>query len=77
MKRRRRWGPREQVRLDQDTEELLHELGDPVRWCRADLQQYLEARGFAVYDSEDTETLREAVRQDLAEDTVPWEVEDD
>lgn len=32
---------------------------------RADLQAYLEKRGFSVYDWEDTETLREAVRLDL------------
>ena len=32
---------------------------------RAELQEYLEARGFAVYESESTEDLREAARQDI------------
>lgn len=32
---------------------------------RAELQAYLESRGFAVYESESTEDLREAARQDV------------
>lgn len=37
---------------------------------RTDLQQLLEAYGFAVYDSEDTDDLREAVRVNLADGTI-------
>lgn len=33
---------------------------------RAKLQEVLEAHGFAVYDSESTEQLQEAVRLELA-----------
>jgi len=36
-------------------------------WTRAQLQSYLENRGFAVYDSEPTTVLMEAVRLDLEE----------
>ena len=32
---------------------------------RQELQEYLENRGFAVYEKEDTEDLREAVRLDI------------
>jgi hypothetical protein len=32
---------------------------------RAELQEYLEGRGFAVYESEHTEELREAAAQDI------------
>lgn len=32
---------------------------------RDELQEYLEGRGFAVYDSEHVEELREAVRLDI------------
>jgi hypothetical protein len=34
---------------------------------RQQLQEYLECRGFAVYDHEDTEVLREAVQLDMEE----------
>ena len=34
---------------------------------RQELQEYLEGRGFAVYDHEDVETLREAARLDIDE----------
>jgi len=34
---------------------------------RFQLEQYLERRGFAVYDDEETSDLREAVRLDLEE----------
>jgi len=37
---------------------------------REDLQRYLENRGFAVYDHESTETLREAARQDMETEGV-------
>ena len=36
---------------------------------RPALQEYLESRGFAVYDSEDTESLREAAILDAKEVT--------
>ena len=32
---------------------------------RAELQAYLEHRGFAVYETEDTEDLREAAQLDM------------
>lgn len=35
------------------------------KWSRTTLQEYLEDRGFAVYDTEDTEKLREAVRLNM------------
>lgn len=45
-----------------------------VRWLqeadREDLQHYLETRGFAVYDHESTEVLREAARQDMETEGV-------
>lgn len=34
---------------------------------RAELQEYLERRGFAVYEHEDTDDLREATRLDMEE----------
>jgi len=36
--------------------------GTLENWSRWELQQYLESEGFAVYDSEDTEDLRLAVK---------------
>lgn len=39
--------------------------GSLENWSRWELQQYLEERGFAVYDHEDTEDLREAARLDM------------
>ena len=38
-----------------------------AQWSRQQLQQYLERRGFAVYDDESTQVLREAVLLDLEE----------
>lgn len=40
-------------------------MSDVNRMDRSELQSYLEGRGFAVYDSEATTTLREAVRLDM------------
>lgn len=37
---------------------------------RAKLQQVLENHGFAVYDSEPTEALREAVRLEIDADEI-------
>jgi len=38
----------------------------PVRsWTRAELEAYLEGRGFAVYSDESIDKLREAVRLDM------------
>lgn len=36
-------------------------------WSRRELQEYLEGEGFAVYDHEDTEDLREAARLNMLE----------
>lgn len=45
-----------------------------ARWLmnadREDIQRYLENRGFAVYDHEPTEALREAVRLDMETEGV-------
>ena len=38
------------------------------RMSRAEIQHELEARGFAVYDDEPTEDLRETLRLDREED---------
>jgi len=38
---------------------------------RAELQAHLERRGFAVYDHEDADTLREALYQDLELEGFP------
>ena len=38
-------------------------------WSRAQLQTYLEGRGFAVYDSESTDDLLEAARLDFQEES--------
>lgn len=40
---------------------------DVRRATRAELQAYLEARGFAVYEHEDTEDLRQAALLDIEE----------
>lgn len=74
MTRRRELNRRAQRRVQQETEELcalLDALHDVNKWTRAELQIYLEHTGHAVYDWEDTETLREAVRSDM--DNLPWE----
>ena len=39
-----------------------------TRATREQIQEYLEGRGFAVYDSEDTETLRKAALLDIEEE---------
>lgn len=44
-------------------------------WDRYELQQYLENRGFAVYDDEPTDDLREAVRMDMEEEGMEFDVE--
>jgi hypothetical protein len=36
---------------------------------RAELVEYLEGRGFAVYENEPTEELREAARLDMMEES--------
>jgi len=41
--------------------------GRVENWSRWELQRYLEERGLAVYDHEDTEDLREAARLDMEE----------
>jgi len=44
-----------------------YDVDKPVRmWSRRELEDYLEDRGFAVYDDDITEDLREAVEEDLA-----------
>lgn len=42
--------------------------GSLANWSRWELQDYLERRGFAVYDNENTEDLREAARLDMQEE---------
>lgn len=44
--------------------------GRVENWSRWELQQYLEGRGFAVYDSEDIEDLREAARLDMGQEKI-------
>ena len=45
-----------------------HDFSDAwARWSRAQIQAYLEGRGFAVYDDESTGDLREAARLDMEE----------
>ncbi len=43
---------------------------DPQHMTRNELQAYLEGRGFAVYEHESTESLREAAIQDMECDRV-------
>lgn len=38
---------------------------DPAWWYRPELAAYLESRGFAVYEHETEDALREAVLEDL------------
>jgi hypothetical protein len=42
----------------------MTDSGQIAGMTRAELVAYLEGRGFAVYESESTEDLREAVRLD-------------
>lgn len=50
---------------------LSKEVEKALNWCsRAKLQDILERHGFAVYDSETTEELREAVKVNIEDGTI-------
>jgi hypothetical protein len=58
------------------TEEIFEAVAEtpPFRNAsRAVIQVYLQSRGFAVYDSEDTEMLREAARLQAEEEAEDGE----
>ena len=54
-----------------DGSRLDHETLVAINWLdRSQLQALLESAGFAVYDSEPTDDLREAVRQAIIDGDI-------
>jgi hypothetical protein len=69
--KRNRETPRQRLRREQETTDLLEDLGGLTHWTRRDLELYLESRGIEV-TNETTEELRATVESDL-DNYLPWE----
>lgn len=51
---------------------MNQEIHKAINWLdRSDIETLLETHGFAVYDTESTDELRESLRENVMDGTIP------